>query len=106
MQTTQSKENTMPTTTLAEARPDELMGLYDEPRARDTLRREDWKDPVALRERLVEIHTNEFVMPDITTLEHRIVKRLKRLTGLDAETIRAYAREDAEMIIATESDAD
>jgi hypothetical protein len=85
--------------------PDELMGLYDAPQARTTLRWEDWQDPIALRERLAEIHTHDFVTPSTLRTERAIVAKLKRMTGLDAETIRAYAREDAEMIISTESDA-
>jgi hypothetical protein len=49
---------------------------------------------------------HDFVTPSTLRIERAIVAKLKRMTGLDAETIRAYAREDAEMLIAAESDTD
>ena len=81
------------------------IGLHDAPRARVALQPHDWRDPVALRERLAEIHTHDFISLRTARTERAVVATLRRLTGLDAESIRAYAREDAEMIISTESDA-
>lgn len=72
---------------------------------RIALRPRDWEDPTALRERLAEIHTHDFISPRTVRIEHAIVVTLKRLTRLDADTIRANAREDAAAIIAAEPDA-
>lgn len=91
--------------TMTEAELQAAIGLHDEPHARTALRLQDWQDPVALRERLAEIHTHDFISPRTAGTERAIVATLRRLTGLDTDTIRAYAREDAEMITAAESDA-
>lgn len=89
----------------AEAQHQELIGMHDAPRARVALRLSDWRDPVALRERLAGIHTHEFISLRTARTERAIVATLARLTGLDAETIRDYAHEDAAMIIGAECDA-
>lgn len=73
---------------------------------RIALRPRDWNDPIALRERLAEIHSHDFISPRTAGTERAIVAALKRLTGLNADTIRANAREDAAAIIAAEPDAD
>lgn len=67
---------------------------------RTTLGWNDWTDPIALRERLAEIHTQDCIALSTACTERAIVATLKRMTGLDAEAIRANAREDAETIVA------
>ena len=101
---TQAKDHSKAPIT-AEGDIQDLIGMHDVPRARGALRPPDWKDPVALRERLAGIHTQKFISLRTARTERAIVATLARLTGLDAETIRDYAREDAAMITAAERDA-
>jgi hypothetical protein len=76
------------------------------PRARDVLRRDDWTDPIALYERLIGIYVYD-VVPSGATAEERalvslmtrmVVKTLAQLTGLEPETLRTKAQEDAEVV--------
>lgn len=68
------------------------------PAERAALRLADWRDPLALHQRLTGIHTQEFITLRTARTERAIVARLAKLTGLDAEEIREYAREDAAML--------
>lgn len=76
------------------------------PAERIALRLGDWRDPLALHQRLTGIHTHEFITLRTSETERAIVARLVVLTGMDADEIREYAREDAAMINAAESKAE
>jgi hypothetical protein len=64
----------------------------------------DWHDPLALHQRLTGIHTHDFITLRTSETERAIVARLVALTGMDAEEIREYAREDAAMLNAAEAE--
>ncbi len=65
--------------------------------------RSAWNDAGILRERLAEIHTNEFISLSQLRTEREIVRTLVRLTGMSAEEIRQTAEDDA-YCIACEAD--
>jgi hypothetical protein len=74
------------------------------PAERIALRLGDWRDPLALHQRLTGIYTHESITLRTADTERAVVARLTALTGLDAEEIRDYAREDAAMINAAEAE--
>lgn len=74
------------------------------PAERIALRPDDWRDPLALHQRLTGIHTHEFITLRTSRTERAVVARLRALTGMDADELREYAREDAAMINAAEAE--